>query len=82
MNASIPTHRFYRKRPTPWPVRIFLVVAIAFGIWVDVSTADLGTTDSGTDDHIAANPTQTPLLGLHDEHSTIANIVRSLAARH
>ena len=84
MNASIPTQRFYRKRPTPWPVRIFLIVAIAFGIWVDVSTADLGTADSASasDDTAAANPAQTPLLGLDDQHSKIENIVRSLAARH
>ena len=82
MNASIPTQRFYRKRPTPWPVRIFLVAAIVFGIWVDVSTADLGTIDSGTGGQVAADPAQTPLLGLADDHSTMANIVRSLAARH
>ena len=82
MNASIPTHRFYRKRPTPWPVRIFLIVAIVFGIWVDISTADLATTDPGTDDQTAANSTQPPLLGLDGDHSTIANVVRSLAARH
>jgi hypothetical protein len=79
MNASIPTHRFYRKRPTPWPVRIFLVVAIVFGIWVDISTADRGAADSVD---TAANPSQTPLLGLDDQHSKIENIVRSLAARH
>lgn len=78
MNASIPTQRFYRKRPTPWPVRIFLIVAIAFGIWVDVSTADRGTTD----DPSTLNPAQTPLIGLDDQHSKIENIVRSLAARH
>jgi len=82
MNASIPTHRFYRKRPTPWPVRIFLIVAIVFGIWVDVSTAGLAKPDATADDALAANPAQTPLLGLDDQHSKIENIVRSLAARH
>jgi hypothetical protein len=81
MNASVPTQRFYRKRPTPWPVRIFLVVAIVFGIWVDISTADRQTTASNADD-VAASPAQTPLLGLDDRHSKIENIVRSLAARH
>jgi len=82
MNASLPTPRFYRKRPTPWPVRIFLVVAIVFGIWVDISTADLATNDSGTDDQTAATQPQPQLLGLNGDHSTIANVVRSLAARH
>jgi hypothetical protein len=79
MNTSIPTSRFYRKRPTPWPVRIFLIVAIVFGIWVDISTADLAKTDPGTDDQ-PATPTQ--LIGLNGDHSTLANVVRSLAARH
>jgi hypothetical protein len=81
MNVSLPTHRFYRKRPAPWPVRIFLVVAIVFGIWVDVSTADLATNDSGADDTAVAQ-TQPPLIGLTGDHSTVANVVRSLAARH
>jgi len=77
MNASLPTPRFYRKRPTPWPVRIFLVVAIVFGVWVDISTADRATTDTGSDEQAAP-----PLIGLDGDHSTIANVVRSLAARH
>jgi len=82
MNASIPTHRFYRKRPTPWPVRIFLIVAIVFGIWVDISTADLATTDPGTGDRASATQAQPALIGLDGDHSTVANVVRSLAARH
>ena len=76
MNSTLPAPRLYRqRRPTPWPIRIFLVVAIAFGIWVDVSTSD-SNGDS------AADPGQTPLIGLTGEHSAAATIVRTLAARH
>jgi len=76
MNPTLPAPRLYRqRRPTPWPIRIFLVVSIAFGIWVDLSTAD-SNGDSAND------PGQTPLIGLNGEHSAAANIVRTLAARH
>ncbi len=76
MNPSLPAPRFYRqRRPTPWPIRIFLVVAIAFGIWVDVSTSDSSGDGS-------ADPNQPSLIGLTGESSAAANIVRSLAARH
>lgn len=76
MNPTLPAPRFVRsRRPTPWPIRIFLAVAIAFGIWVDLSTSD-SNRDS------AADPSQTPLIGLTGEHSVAANIVRTLAARH
>ncbi len=72
MNPTIPTSRFYRKRPTPWPVRVVLVVAIVFGIWVDLSR------DFGTDGDAPAQPS---LLGLDGDHSFMAGVVRSLAAR-
>ena len=81
MHTSLDGPRFYRKRATPWPVRIFLVVAILFGIWVDLSDADFGLrTPDG--DAASNSPTRPPLLGLSDEHSFAANVVRSLAARH
>ena len=76
MNATLPISHVRRRRPTPWPIRIFVVVAVMFGIWVDVSTPD-----SIADVQPAANPTQTPLLGLTDEHSFTANLVRTLASR-
>jgi len=76
MNPTLPAPRLYRqRRPTPWPIRIFLVVAIAFGIWVDVSSSD-------SNDDSATDPSQTPLIGLTGEHSVAATIVRTLAARH
>jgi hypothetical protein len=76
MNSTLPTPRMYRRRrPTPWPIRIFLIVAIAFGIWVDVSTPD-------SNGNSATDPSQTPLIGLTGEHSVAANIVRTLATRH
>ncbi len=76
MNATLPISRIHRRRPTPWPIRIFVVVAILFGIWVDVSTSD-----TIADAKPTADPTQTPLLGLSDEHSFTANLVRTLASR-
>lgn len=80
MNPTLPAPRFVRsRRPTPWPIRIFLVIAIAFGVWVDLST-DLNS--AGANGDSAADPAQTPLIGLTGEHSVAANIVRTLAARH
>ena len=77
MNTTLPTPHIYRpRRATPWPIRLFVVVAILFGIWVDVSTAD-----SSTDSQAASAPRQTPLLGLSSEHSLAADIVRTLASR-
>ena len=77
MNTTHPPQRIYRKRPTPWPIRVFLVVAILFGIWADVSS-DF----SASADNSGANPaSKTPLLGLADDHSYLADLVRTLAAR-
>ena len=76
MNTTFPIPRIRQRRPTPWPIRIFVVVAILFGIWVDVSTPD--SIDGGQP---TADRTQTPLLGLTDEHSFVANLVRTLASR-
>ncbi len=76
MNAALPLPRIRQRRPTPWPIRIFVVVAILFGVWVDVSTPD-----SIDDPHPAANPKETRLIGLNDQHSFFANLVRTLASR-
>jgi hypothetical protein len=77
MNSTLPAPRINRRRrATPWPIRVFLIVAILFGIWVDVSNSD-----SNADPQTAANPTQTPLLGLSSVHSLAADIVRTLASR-
>jgi hypothetical protein len=79
MNSTVTApHIYRRRRATPWPIRVFLVVAILFGIWVDVSTADSNADDQ---DQAAANPDQTPLLGLSGMHSLAADIVRTLASR-
>ena len=75
MNTTQPEPRFYRKRPTPWPIRIFLVVAILFGIWADVSR-DFATHDDGS------SAAQTPLLGLAGDDSHVASLIRTLATRH
>lgn len=76
MNAALTLPRIRQRRPTPWPIRIFVVAAILFGVWVDVSTPD-----SIDDPHPAANPKQTQLIGLTDQHSFFANLVRTLASR-
>ena len=76
MNATLPISRIRRRRPTPWPIRIFVVIATLFGIWVDVSTPD--SIEGGQP---TADRTQTPLLGLTDEPSFTANLVRTLASR-
>jgi len=74
--TTSPLQRVHqRRRATPWPIRMFVVVAIVFGIWVDISTVDSNSTDQ------AASPTQTPLLGLTGEHSRVADVVRALASR-
>ncbi len=76
MNATLPISRIRRRRPTPWPIRIFVAIAILFGIWVDVSTPG-----SIADTQPTVDPTKTPLLGLTDEPSFTANLVRTLASR-
>ena len=76
MNAALTLPRIRQRRPTPWPIRIFVVTAILFGVWVDVSTPD-----SIDDPHPAANPKQIQLIGLTDQHSFFANLVRTLASR-
>ena len=76
MNASHTAPHTYSRPATPWPIRIILIVSILFGIWVDASTAD-----SNSNGQVAADPTQTALLGLNDEHSVATHIVRTLAAR-
>ena len=76
MNAALTLPRIRQRRPTPWPIRIFVGAAILFGVWVDVSTPD-----SIDDPQPAANPKQTQLIGLTDQHSFFANLVRTLASR-
>ncbi len=74
--APTSTRPNYRHRSeTPWPIRVFLIAAILFGIWVDVSNAD-----SNADTH-AARHDQTTLLGLNGDHSRTADVVRALASR-
>ena len=75
MNPSFPAPHIYRRRPAPWPVRIFLVIAVLFGIWVDVSEPDWNTKTS------TADRIQTPVQGRVSEHSVVDNIIRTLASR-
>ena len=75
MNPSFPAPHIYRRRPAPWPVRIFLVIAVLFGIGVDVSDPDW-TRKTSTADRI-----QTPAQGPAGEHSVVDNIIRTLASR-
>lgn len=77
MNTTLATSRAPRRRSaTPWPVRLLLVAAILFGIWVDIST-DAANGDNQT----MANPTRTTLLGLPDSNSLATDVVRTLASR-
>jgi hypothetical protein len=73
MNASHTAPHGFRHRTTPWPIRTLLIVSILFGIWVDLSNAvsDANPTDA----------TNTPLIGLFAGHSTVTDIVRTLASR-
>jgi len=75
MNPSFPAPHIYRRRPTPWPVRIILVIAVLFGMWVDVSEPDLNTKTS------TAERIQTAAPGRAGEHSVVDNIIRTLASR-
>ncbi len=72
--TSTPTNHRYRSA-TPWPIRVFVVVAILFGIWVDVSNADWKANPR------AAHHEQTALLGLNGDHSRTADVVRAFASR-
>ena len=76
MNTALQLPRIRTRRPTPWPIRIFVVAAILFGVWVDVSTPD-----SIDDSHTITNPKQTRLIGLSDQDSFFTNLVRTLASR-
>jgi hypothetical protein len=76
MNAALSLPRIRQRRRTPWPIRIFVVAAILFGVWVDVSTPDSIEGSQPTD-----NPKQIRLIGLNDQNSFFENLVRTLASR-
>ena len=75
MNPSLPAPHIYRRRPTPWPIRIFLVIAMLFGIWVDVNEPDWSTETS------TAERMQTQVHGRAGEHSVVNNLIQTLASR-
>jgi hypothetical protein len=76
MNAALSLPRIRQRRRTPWPIRIFVVAAILFGVWVDVSTSDSIEGSQPT-----VSPKQTRLIGLNDPNSFFENLVRTLASR-
>ena len=75
MNPSVSAPHIYRRRSTPWPVRIFLVIAVLFGIWVDVNEPDWNTQT------VTAARVQTSVHGGAGQHSVVDNIIRTLASR-
>ncbi|MCX7064037.1 MAG: hypothetical protein NT024_05600 [Proteobacteria bacterium] len=75
MNPSLPAPHIYRRRPTPWPIRIFLVIAVLFGIWVDVNEPDWSTKTS------TAERMQTQVHGSAGEHSVVNSLIQTLASR-
>jgi hypothetical protein len=75
MNPSLPAPHIYRRRPTPWPVRVLLVTAVLFGIWVDINEPDWSTKTS------TAERIQASVQGRSGEHSVVDNIMHTLASR-
>lgn len=73
-----PAARSYRRRTTPWAIRLLLGVSVLFGVWVDVSSIGISAPNPETN---GANRHQVHLLGLSDEHSSVATVVKTLASR-
>ena len=76
MNQSLSAPHIYRRRPTPWPIRLFMVIAVLFGIWVDVNDADSSNNTSTT-----AHRTQLPAQHHTGDHTVADDIIRTLASR-